>query len=786
MGRLIETFTFGRNALKRTIDESADAVVNSFAIARSGENLTDLKRTDNGRYNVVRDLISFTGALAREGEVATVTPIGEAFERLRVQNPADAWRWLLTRSLWLFTVPNGTESAVNEAIGAGTSFDFFRRFLGLVVHVSALKGDGRFISYEEICRLYAEDENWRLEPEELFGRLMALRASNPEIRQSPRSFLADLEPEYRIPRDNFAALFGKTFSQTGLFDYRLAGRVRNGIALAARLDAVLQTRVRFSLDHPASYDGLDWDRHLALREGDIPEEVSLLPSDEVTEVEAEEGIEGFVSAMRDDFMEAGLVYSEELLRRFAASLLTRRFLILTGLSGSGKTKLAQAFASWISSRHSPRRRMLSAGDVIEADRVSYRVLASDELAVELENEEGGSRVVLPYALIEEWIDVIEQNGYGRQTPARAIRDTVTATSGFSPQLSSFEAHLKALAFYMMTSPAGTPIRRYEVISVGPDWTSRDASLGYPDALAPDRFIRTTPIIDLILRALADPERPFFLILDEMNLAHVERYFSDFLSVLESDERVYLHNSPKLLGGVPPSVNWPFNLYLAGTVNVDDTTYVFSPKVLDRANCIEFQVTAASMREFLTTPTSIGMERIAGRGERFGRSFVTQARSEFTLEHVRPRMKAELELLFDVLARHTAEFGFRTAADMLRFANAHVALGGPGDDITAALDAQVCQRVLPKLNGSSRHLEPILSSLAAYCYYPRGWEGNVLTNAATILERCRIAGELQDERLRPLSPDTEFSSAPFLSLSFDKILRMLRRLDAEGFTSFAEA
>ena len=94
---------------------------------------------------------------------------------------------------------------------------------------------------------------------------------------------------------------------------------------------------------------------------------------------------------------------------------------------------------------------------------------------------------------------------------------------------------------------------------------------------------------------------------------------------------------------------------------------------------EFQVTAESMREFLATPSAVGLERVAARGEQFARAFVTLARSEFALEHIRLRLKAELELLFAVLERHGAEFGFRSAADMLRFANVHVALGGSPND-----------------------------------------------------------------------------------------------------------
>ena len=81
----------------------------------------------------------------------------------------------------------------------------------------------------------------------------------------------------------------------------------------------------------------------------------------------------------------------------------------------------------------------------------------------------------------------------------------------------------------------------------------------------------------------------------MNLAHVERYFADFLSGIESREPVV--PGLELIDGqwVDPEhgEHWPIpnNLIVVGTVNVDETTYMFSPKVLDRAFTFEFRVRA---------------------------------------------------------------------------------------------------------------------------------------------------------------------------------------------------
>src|SRR5690606_3454364 len=104
------------------------------------------------------------------------------------------------------------------------------------------------------------------------------------------------------------------------------------------------------------------------------------------------------------------------------------------------------------------------------------------------------------------------------------------------------------------------------------------------------------IVHLLYKA-SKPEnanKPFFLILDEMNLSHVERYFADFLSIMESKDTIKLYTGKerKSLDGItiPFEIGWPKNLFIIGTVNIDETTYMFSPKVLDRANVIEFRIT----------------------------------------------------------------------------------------------------------------------------------------------------------------------------------------------------
>ena len=74
-------------------------------------------------------------------------------------------------------------------------------------------------------------------------------------------------------------------------------------------------------------------------------------------------------------------------------------------------------------------------------------------------------------------------------------------------------------------------KRIAFISVRPDWMDNKGLLGYYNIFT-EKY-QTTDMLNVLLRAVANPDDPYFVILDEMNLAKVEHYFSDFLSILES-------------------------------------------------------------------------------------------------------------------------------------------------------------------------------------------------------------------------------------------------------------
>lgn len=490
----------------------------------------------------------------------------------------------------------------------------------------------------------------------------------------------------------------------------------------------------------------------------------------------------------EDCNSSGLRIDAASAQRFFASLLTKRFLIATGLAGSGKTKLAQAVSTWLtpqSSAFDP----FKPGTSISSDKISYFIRAADGLSVEFwnsEKEDEATKVVLPRELIGEWAAYIEANNIPRITPARDIRSAVKGGSRFSDQLHSFETHLKAAALASIEAQAvkGTE-KCYEIVPVGADWTGNENVLGYANGLDEKTYV-TKAALDLMIRAKHNPDTPHILILDEMNLSHVERYFSDVLSVIESDETIHLHrDADRKSNGVqvPNEIELPKNLFIVGTVNVDETTYMFSPKVLDRANVIEFRMDETDLTAFLGNPAKPDMDLLAGKGAAYGRTFVEAARSKAPgfVPALQSLYEAEMLLFFKALRGNGAEYGYRVAHEAARFVHFFKLVGGHEDDpldwFEAAFDCLISQKFLPKLHGSRAKLGPLLKKL---------WFLSVSNAAAR--------GDDPYEAVEAASRSTEKKHEPALvvpadapyKLSAEKIGRMWRLLNENGFASFAEA
>jgi 5-methylcytosine-specific restriction endonuclease McrBC GTP-binding regulatory subunit McrB len=227
-----------------------------------------------------------------------------------------------------------------------------------------------------------------------------------------------------------------------------------------------------------------------------------------------------------------------------------------------------------------------------------------------------------------------------------------------------------------------------------------------------------PALRIILKALENQGKPHFLILDEMNLSHVERYFADFLSSMESKEPLKLHDSSVALNTedgitVPGKIAYPNNLFVIGTVNIDETTYMFSPKVLDRAHVIEFKVTWDEIENGLEG--AVPSELPALRPEQVEEFMRISRLTEKALPEEDHELLTEvLEDLHGALEGTRFVFAHRTARECLNFIASAKALAmadivEPRNTIDL-IDLAILQKALPKLNGDSGTLSKVLEEL----------------------------------------------------------------------------
>ena len=173
-------------------------------------------------------------------------------------------------------------------------------------------------------------------------------------------------------------------------------------------------------------------------------------------------------------------------------------------------------------------------------------------------------------------------------------------------------------------------KNFEMVQVKPNWHDSGELIGYVSRVSGKAEFVAGDFLKFVAKAWEDLETPYFLCLDEMNLAPVEQYFAEYLSVVESRKRneegmvvtdpiiypQYEHERDQNTGELIPKewyknlvkellaecpteksfalnkqfmsegISLPQNLVVIGTVNMDETTFSFSRKVLDRAMTIE--------------------------------------------------------------------------------------------------------------------------------------------------------------------------------------------------------
>ncbi len=615
-----------------------------------------------------------------------------------------------------------------------------------------------------------------------------------------------------------------------------------------------------------------------------------------------------VDVIRDYLAAQGLSFTPHQIATFATALQTKGFVVLSGISGTGKTKLAQHFAEllraegddnhlfvpvrpdWRDSKsllgyYNPLtqtyewtdflRFLISSAGPSDDDSltnlsawlqetmgqpqqqqwtrqfqsVRERLVGrpvKDYEPVELDliwNEKSngvaniGQAISHPFDLTDEQL---------RQATAIAADDSLSPGQrlievvGYLHNLTGVHHWVRSLRALALFDPEHvTTVADYRAIR---DVLER---LGYPRRFDLPRFYRQgddraidrafdflikrlrelLPTADLLTRACAawhikdykDPQpadaepvtSPRFVILDEMNLARVEYYFADFLSVLESGrwtewdtqhgkceaeqigftkEPLRLHYPPQAEGPLPPQELFlPPNLYVVGTVNVDETTHAFSPKVLDRAFTIEFtEVNLAGYPPSPGTAPALSDDARQALAQAFTRqgcfAIVDKGRvADFVKEN--PVYRDHLAALNEQLQPHDLQFAYRVFDEIVTFLdNVDAAPWGDGfAGLNDAFDTAVLMKVLPKFHGSRGRLLAPLRAVLAWAQQPGEPDLNWAGEKTETAEACLNLRQELDEQIAGGGSDEP--AAFVYPRTARKVVRMLSRLHDTGFASF---
>lgn len=319
--------------------------------------------------------------------------------------------------------------------------------------------------------------------------------------------------------------------------------------------------------------------------------------------------------------------------------------------------------------------------------------------------------------------------------------------------------------------------QFKLISVRPDWSDSSDLLGYKDIKGD---FQPGPMIDILKKAKADPDHVYFVCLDEMNLARVEYYFSDFLSIMETrkkDEEGRILTSYLLeeRDFAEPEdreeyaeLIIPDNLYIVGTVNMDETTHPFSKKVLDRANTIEFS--EINLMKYRLSNTEVDLEIESSRvSNQFLKSdYLTLNNCSFANEDIIEEVVKKLQKINDILEQASLQVGYRVR-DEFCFYMIYNQQEGLIDQ-KQAFDFQLMQKILPRIQGSSRSIKKVLIQLF-----------NFTTGEDLSLNEGEVGNEavkiVEDYKANKSDLDINYP------MSAEKIATMIKRIEEDGFTAY---
>ena len=484
------------------------------------------------------------------------------------------------------------------------------------------------------------------------------------------------------------------------------------------------------------------------------------------------------------YTNTSLKLENHLICSFYNSLKTKGFVILAGLSGTGKTKIFEEFVKcfpsseykeekWVVIKETGEKLFPIYKEEIEFNNGKIKIEEFIDSINDALHEKTHRRVYLKLgSYYAEVVPVVEN--LKKRTSLISAEEINNHLAVYIASLFGFEIveredieklnlkrlnkKLELIRFSRKENSLFFPIR--------PDYKDSKSLLGFYNPI--NNKYHSTPLLDFILDAVNNylekgkDADPFFVLFDEMNLARVEYYFADFLSILEAkrfeskeealgnygfycnflkklgkeltdenyrftSQSIKLHTEGAL--NIPQEIFLPPNLYFVGTVNIDETTHMFSPKVLDRAFIIEFDVESFESyvgflkdkygnnttkednknREIPDNIKRIIKEDFTNNGEF---AFINKEKiTEFITKEENNKYKEKLEEINRVLKPYNLHFGYRVFDEIIMFMYNCQNSIFTFDNLEQAFDLAIKMKVLPKFHGTRQKLErPIIKFL----------------------------------------------------------------------------
>lgn len=290
--------------------------------------------------------------------------------------------------------------------------------------------------------------------------------------------------------------------------------------------------------------------------------------------------------------------------------------------------------------------------------------------------------------------------------------------------------------------------QFTLIPVRPNWSDGSELLGYIDIKGD--FIEG-PLTKVVREANENQDRPYFVLLDEMNLARVEYYFSDVLSIMESrkkDGNTYTSSTLIEIKDKDTEevekLTLPNNLYIIGTVNMDETTHPFSKKVLDRANTIEFNEIDLMNFSFLEEKENVKPIQLANSS--IEASYIQLQDCYKSNEEIVQYVSSGLATINKMIEPLNAHVGYRVRDEICFY----MIYNNEGSlfKTDEALDYCIMQKILPRIAGSGQKIRNVLEALfeqfSGVSYDQNRFDGSTVKYPQSAKKVHDMLGRLGDE------------------------------------------